>query len=105
MRGKYLAVALVLGSVLAGCAGTYSYGYVGYGPPPPVAYGVVGVAPAAGFVWVDGYHVWRGGRYVWVPGRWVRPPRCGSVRSGGMKVTAGASVTGAGGSTRVKKSI
>jgi hypothetical protein len=46
-------------------------------PPPPPAYvaGPVGVAPAPGYVWVDGYWNWVGGRYVWVPGRWVLPPR------------------------------
>ena len=44
-------------------------------PPAPVRIGVVGVAPAPGFVWVGGYHAWQGGAYVWVPGAWVRPPR------------------------------
>ena len=79
MKGRFLVLAFMAGSVLAGCAaGQYSYGYVGYGPPPPVAFGAVGVAPGLGFVWIDGYHVWRGGRYEWVPGRWVRPPRPGA---------------------------
>ena len=78
MKGRFLVLAFMVGSVLAGCAGQYSYGYVGYGPPPPVAFGAVGVAPGPGFVWIDGYHGWRGGRYEWVQGRWVRPPRPGA---------------------------
>jgi len=78
MKGRFLALAFIAGSVLAGCAGQYGYSYVGYGPPAPQAYGAFGVAPGPGFVWIDGYHVYRGGRYVWVPGRWVRPPRGGA---------------------------
>jgi hypothetical protein len=78
-KGRFFVLALMAGGLFAGCAGQYSYGYVSYGPPPPVAYGVVGVAPGPGFVWIEGYHAWQGGRYVWVPGRWVRPPRPGAV--------------------------
>lgn len=48
---------------------------VGTAPPPPVAVGVVGLAPAPGYVWVGGYWDWVGGKWVWVPGRWVEPPR------------------------------
>lgn len=48
-------------------------------PPPPVRVGVVGVAPAPGYVWVGGYQRWTGNGYVWVAGRWVRPPRVGVV--------------------------
>jgi hypothetical protein len=80
MRRKLLAGALVLiGGALTGCAAHYgySYGYAGYGPPAP-QYGIVGVAPGAGFVWTDGYWGWSGGRYAWVPGRWIRPPRPGA---------------------------
>jgi WXXGXW repeat (2 copies) len=78
MKGKFLGLAFVAGSVLAGCAGQYSYGYVGYGPPAPRAYGALGVAPGPGFVWIDGYYGYRGGRYEWMPGRWERPPRAGA---------------------------
>ena len=79
MRKKFLggAVLLVV-AFLAGCGGGYRYSYVSYGPPAP-RYGVVGVAPGPGFVWVDGYWGWRGGRYEWVAGRWARPPRPGAV--------------------------
>jgi len=31
---------------------------------------VVGVAPAADYVWVGGYYRWDGSAYFWVPGRW-----------------------------------
>jgi hypothetical protein len=79
MTGKFLILAFIAGGLLAGCAGQYGYGYATYGPPAPVAYGVVGVAPGPGFVWVNGYHVWQGGRYVWVPGRWERPPHARAV--------------------------
>ena len=61
----------------AGCAAHAGY-YSGYvsAPPPPPRREVIGVAPGAGFVWIDGYYGWRGGGgYYWVPGRWERPPR------------------------------
>ena len=74
---KFLATGLVmLGTLLTGCAGTGIA--VRYGPPPP-RYGVIGVAPRAGYVWTDGYWDWRGGNYVWVNGRWMRPPRAHAV--------------------------
>ena len=34
-----------------------------------------GVAPGAGYAWIDGYWGYNGGRYAWVAGRWDRPPR------------------------------
>lgn len=66
-------------------------------PPPPVHVGVVGRAPAAGYVWIDGYNRWDGRKYVWVQGRWVRPPRRGAIwvapvwtrRNGGWVFRAG----------------
>jgi hypothetical protein len=82
MKGKLAGASFVLAAaLLAGCGGGgyYSSAFVGYGPPPPVAYGVVGVAPGPGFVWINGYYNWSGGRYAWMPGRWVRPPHPGAV--------------------------
>ena len=79
MRKKFLGgMLLLLGGMLAGCAGGYSTAFVAYGPPAP-RYGAVGVAPGPGFVWIDGYWNWRGGRYVWAPGYWAHPPRRGAV--------------------------
>ncbi len=52
---------------------------------PPAPYQeVVGLAPAPGYVWVDGYWAWQGGQHVWVRGRWMAPPHPGHVwiRSG-----------------------
>jgi hypothetical protein len=67
-------LALVLGAFsLAGCTGGYSY--YASAPPPPVRVEGRGVAPGAGFVWVDGFWAFRGGAYAWDPGHWVRPPR------------------------------
>jgi hypothetical protein len=69
-----LGMALIVGGLsLAGCAGGYAY----YASTPPPALRVEGrgVAPGAGFVWVDGYWGYRGRSYAWVPGRWDRPPR------------------------------
>ncbi|MBL8178039.1 MAG: YXWGXW repeat-containing protein [Bryobacterales bacterium] len=68
---------MLLAGALTACGGR---SYVAYRaplpPPPPAAYRVHAhrVAPAPGYVWVDGYHDWRGARYVWVPGSWMRPP-------------------------------
>ena len=75
MKRLMLAVpVLVAGLMTAGCAGGYSYGYVGMAPPPPRAE-YYGYAPGPGYVWTSGYWGWTGGRYNWVPGRWQRPPR------------------------------
>ena len=66
-------------ALLAGCGdGTY-YAGVTVGPPAPLVYGPVGVAPGAGYVWTDGYYDWVGTRWVWRPGRWGRPPHPGYV--------------------------
>jgi hypothetical protein len=82
MKRKLAGAAFVLAAgLLAACGhGYYTNGFVAYGPPPPpVGYGVVGVAPGPGFVWINGYYNWAGGRYAWTPGRWVRPPYRGAV--------------------------
>jgi len=71
MKQKFLTAAfLMAGSLLTGCAGSAA---VMVEPPPP-RYGVIGVAPGAGFVWTEGFWDLRGSGWVWVPGRWVRPP-------------------------------
>jgi hypothetical protein len=75
---RYLPAIVVFGglSLLAatGC-GSYGGGYYATVPPPAPRYGVLGYAPAPGYVWTDGFYSFRGGRYNWVPGRWMRPPR------------------------------
>jgi hypothetical protein len=75
MKRKLLLFApVVLGTILSAC--TVNGGYAAwYGPPPPPRYGIVGVAPGAGYVWTDGYWDQRGGNWSWVSGRWVHPPR------------------------------
>ena len=43
---------------------------------PPVAVREVRPArPAAGYVWIPGYHRRDGDAYVWTNGRWEQPPR------------------------------
>jgi hypothetical protein len=74
MMKRTLGIVVILGGLsMAGCAGGYAY--YSSAPPPPVRVEARGVAPGAGFVWVDGYWGYRGGNYAWVPGNWVRPPR------------------------------
>jgi WXXGXW repeat (2 copies) len=43
--------------------------------PPALIVETHPVAPAAGYVWVPGYHRWDGGAYLWVGGRWELPPQ------------------------------
>jgi hypothetical protein len=75
MKRKLLVAAVVMmGSVLSACAAHGAY-VVRSGPPPAPRYGVVGVAPGPGYVWMDGFWDWRGANWHWMPGRWVVPPR------------------------------
>jgi hypothetical protein len=67
--GLFLAGVLFVGAASAAEV------IVRVGPPAPVRIGPVGVAPAPGYVWVNGYHEWVGARYVWHEGAWVLPPR------------------------------
>jgi WXXGXW repeat (2 copies) len=66
-----LAAALLGGCVVAPAPGPYAYGgaVVTVAPPAPQVE-VVGIAPAAGYVWFPGYWNWVGGRHVWVGGYW-----------------------------------
>ena len=43
--------------------------FVGYAPPAP-RYEVIGRAPSAQHLWVNGYQRWTGRDYVWVGGHW-----------------------------------
>ena len=75
---KRLGLVLALATFsLIGCVG--GGGYYARVPPPPLRYEARGVAPGAGYVWVDGYWGWRGWRHEWVAGRWARPPRSRAV--------------------------
>jgi hypothetical protein len=69
-----LAVVLLTVVVLSACAGN-GYYVARTGPPRPLGYGVMGVAPGPGYVWVDGFWDLRGGSWRWAPGYWARPPR------------------------------
>ena len=76
MKKLLLTGMMILGAALSGCASGGRY-YVAarIGPPPPPRYGVMGMAPGPGYMWIDGYWDLRGSAWVWAPGRWVRPPR------------------------------
>ena len=41
-------------------------------PPPPLQE-VITVAPAPGYIWVNGFWYWQGGRHVWRGGYWSAP--------------------------------
>jgi WXXGXW repeat (2 copies) len=74
MQRKLLIVStLLIGLSGVACADHSGYYYARSAPPPP-RYEVVGVAPAPGYVWVNGYWAPRGRGYEWVRGSWVRPP-------------------------------
>ena len=78
LKGALIATVLLASAALGGCA---SRGYYAYRvPPPPQArYGVIGVAPGPGYIWIDGFYDLRGSRWAWSPGYWARPPRPHSV--------------------------
>jgi len=87
IMSKFRAAAptlLLAGALtLTACAHHVRYfAGVSVGPPPPLAYGPVGVAPYPGWVWIDGYYDWSGSRWMWRPGRWARPPHRGYVWRG-----------------------
>ena len=73
MKRQLLAASfLIAGTLFSGCAARGAV-VVGFAPPPP-RYGVIGVAPGPGYVWIDGFWGWSGNRYVWTAGRWAQPP-------------------------------
>lgn len=79
LRAAAFAFVLLGAMGLSSCHdGTY-YAGVSVGPPPPLAYGPVGVAPGPGYMWTDGYYDWGGNNWVWRQGRWARPPHPGYV--------------------------
>ncbi len=47
--------------------------------PPAPRQEVIGVAPSASHLWVEGYWAYRHGRWVWVRGHWERRPRVAAV--------------------------
>jgi YXWGXW repeat-containing protein len=51
----------------------YGAGEVIEVPPPAPRYETVGIAPIAGYVWINGFWGWRGGRHHWVGGHWSAP--------------------------------
>jgi hypothetical protein len=87
-----LGIVVILGGLslagaLTGCAGGgYGY-YASTPPPPPVRVEARGVAPGAGFVWVDGYWGYRGGNYARAMGSPPADPR--QVGSGTLGSEAG----------------
>ena len=67
------ALSLTLdGCIIASRQPYYAQPMVMVAPPPPQLE-VIGVVPAAGYVWIDGYWNWTGSRHVWIGGRWDAP--------------------------------
>lgn len=67
---------LLLGGMLAGCAGTgVGVSYYSSTPPPPIRVERYGPAPGPDYVWINGYWGLNSGSYNWMPGRWERRPR------------------------------
>ena len=56
---RYVRAALCGVLLLAGVIGA-AQTVIRIAPPPPVRVGVVGAAPAPGYVWVGGYQRWNG---------------------------------------------
>ncbi|HEX2586203.1 MAG TPA: YXWGXW repeat-containing protein [Steroidobacteraceae bacterium] len=52
----------------------YVSGVVLVAPPAP-RHEIIGVAPARGYVWIDGYWSWNAGHHDWVTGHWEAPRR------------------------------
>jgi hypothetical protein len=72
MKRTWLLAPVLAAFSMVACGGAVYYASV---PPPPLRAEVIGVAPAPGYVWVNGYWGWRGNAHVWVAGSWMRPPR------------------------------
>jgi len=74
---RRLALGLLVAVGITGCIivpdrRPYVGGVVMAAPPLPREE-VIGVAPAPGYIWLNGYWNWVGGRHVWVPGYWAAP--------------------------------
>ena len=72
-----LLAGLLLAAALDGCVVVpdqrhYAGGLVMVAPPAPREE-IIGIAPAAGYVWIGGYWSWVGNRHEWVGGHWERP--------------------------------
>ncbi|TLY76741.1 MAG: hypothetical protein E6K43_01255 [Gammaproteobacteria bacterium] len=72
LAGALLSAALS-GCIVAPAPGYYADVAVTEVAPPAPQYEVVGVAPAAGYIWIGGAWFWESGRYGWRPGRWEAP--------------------------------
>jgi hypothetical protein len=69
-----LATITLTGCVVVPVPGHRHYiGGVVVVAPPPLRREVIGVAPARGYIWIDGYWAWNGGRHEWIAGRWEAP--------------------------------
>ncbi|HJW26827.1 MAG TPA: hypothetical protein VJ576_18155 [Rhodocyclaceae bacterium] len=78
VKGWLAASAIAVGSaVLGGCVVAPPEPYYVNQPvmvaPPPPRVEVVGVAPAPGYIWIDGFWGWSGRHHEWHPGRWEAP--------------------------------
>src|SRR5690349_18882467 len=70
--------ALMLTAFVSTAAAQVSIGiHIGPPPPPPVVR-VAPVAPAPGYVWVQGYWYPVGPSYRWRAGYWAAPPYTGA---------------------------
>jgi hypothetical protein len=68
-----LSIAVALGAcVIVPDQRHYAGGVVMVAPPQPREE-VIGIAPAPGYVWLNGYWGWVGDRHEWVPGFWAAP--------------------------------
>lgn len=68
--------SLLVAAALSGCVvpdQRHDPGGVVMVAPPPRREELIGVAPAPGYVWLDGYWGWVGNRHEWVPGHWAEP--------------------------------
>lgn len=73
-----LLAALISSIMLSGCVveavpHRHYVGAVVTVAPPPLRVETIGVAPARGYVWIDGYWSWNGYRHDWVGGHWEAP--------------------------------
>jgi YXWGXW repeat-containing protein len=83
MRGNALKLAalMILGSAtIMGCSTSKPVVVTPTGQvvvtqePPPPKQEVIGTAPGASYIWVQGYWMHTDGRWVWVPGHWQARP-------------------------------